>query len=70
MRKPDPETIYHARRSATFRRLVDEQRLDELDAEHWIARWEREAEMRSLDRHFGTFWQDAEQWIAEQRRAR
>jgi len=69
MRKPDPERIYHARRAAHFRRLADVRRLDELDAEHWLRKWEREAKARGLDRHSGTFWQDAEQWIAEQRRA-
>ncbi len=70
MRKPDPERIYQARRAAHFRRLADVHRLDELDAEHWLAKWEREAEARGLDRHSGTFWQYAERWIAEQRRAR
>ena len=68
MRKPDPERIYLARRAARFRRLVDEQRLDELNAEHWIAAWEREAAFRGLDRHSAGFWQDGEAWIAEGRR--
>jgi hypothetical protein len=68
MRKPDPERIYQARRAATFRRLVDEQRLDELGAEHRIAAWEREAESRGLDRHGGAFWNEGRAWIAEGRR--
>jgi len=68
MRKPDPERIYQARRAATFCRLVDEHCLDELDAEHWMARWEREAEVRALDRHTDAFWQDSAPWITKQRR--
>jgi hypothetical protein len=43
MRKPDPKRIYQARRSATFRRLVDEENFAERDADHWIAAWERES---------------------------
>jgi hypothetical protein len=70
MRKPDPERIYQARRAATFRRLVDEHRLGELDAEHWMARWEREADARALDRRTDAFWQDSARWITEQRRKR
>jgi capsular polysaccharide biosynthesis protein len=38
MRRAKPEKIYLARRAATFNRLVAERHLDELDAEHWIAR--------------------------------
>jgi hypothetical protein len=67
MRKPNPEAIYQARRAAHFRRLASVHRLDELDAEHWLTRWEREAETRGLDRHSDAWWQDSEQWIAEQR---
>ena len=70
MRKPDPERIYLARRDAIFHRLVDEQRLDELDAEHWIAAWEREATPRGLERHSGAFWEEGRVWIADGRRRR
>ena len=74
MRKPDPERIYLARRAAHFRRLVDEQRIDELGAEQWIAAWEREAASRALDRHVSAFWDEGAGWmagwIAEQRRKR
>lgn len=40
---------------------------EELDAEHWISRWEREAEasVRARDDHY---WSDAWEWMAEQRR--
>ncbi len=68
MRKPDPERIYRARRAATFRRLVDELRLDELDAEHWIAAWEREATSQGVDRHTSSFWDHGRNWIADNRR--
>jgi hypothetical protein len=49
-RRADPERIYLARRAATFRRLVDDDHLGELDAEHWIAAWEREAEASGRQR--------------------
>jgi hypothetical protein len=68
MRKPDPERIYLARRAAQFRRLMDEQRLDELGAEQWIVALEREAESRGLARLGGAFWDEGRAWIAEGRR--
>jgi hypothetical protein len=37
-RRADPERIYQARRAATFRRLIDVDRLDEFLAEHWVSR--------------------------------
>jgi hypothetical protein len=64
------ERIYQAQRAGTFRRLVDAERLNELDAEHWLARWEREAEISDVDRTSGAYWDDAWRWIAEQRSAR
>ena len=66
-RRGDPERIYHAQRAGIFRRLVDQQRVIELDAEHWISRWEREAEAsgRARDNHH---WSDAWTWITERRR--
>jgi len=70
MRKHDPERIYLARRAANLRRLVVGQRIDEVDAGHWIAAWEREAETRGLDRLGGTFWEYGRAWIAEGRRKR
>jgi predicted alpha/beta hydrolase family esterase len=70
MRRANPENIYLARRAATFNRLVTEALLEELDAEHWIARWEREAERLGLDRLTQQFWQDGRDWIAENRRRR
>ena len=39
----DPERIYLAQRAGAFMRLVTAERLDQLDAEDWISRWEREA---------------------------
>ena len=50
-------------------RLRDAERLDELDAEHWIARWEREAEASGRARD-DQYWSDAWEWITEQRRTR
>jgi hypothetical protein len=68
MRKTDPEKLYQAQRAANFRRLVLQDRLDELDAEHWIAAWEREAGARGLDRDGAAFWDEVRVWIEEGRR--
>lgn len=35
-RRGDPEKIYQAQRAGIFMRLVTAERLDRLDAEHWI----------------------------------
>ena len=59
------ENIYLARRAAHFGRLVQYGRFDELDAEHLLAAWEREAETRALDRHAPTFRREGEAWIKE-----
>ena len=64
-----PERIYHAHRAGIFRRLVDAERVNELDAEHWISRWEREAEASGHGRD-DHYWSDAWDWIAEGRRAK
>ena len=68
VRKPNPEGIYLARRAAHFRRLTSIDRLDELDAEHWLSAWERQAETRGLDRHSATFWYEGESWILAERK--
>jgi hypothetical protein len=67
-RRADPERIYHARRAATFAILTQTGAIDELDAEHWMARWEREAERLGLDRFSADFWAAGREWIAEERR--
>lgn len=66
MRRGNPERIYQAQRRGIFRRLVDEQGVNELDAEHLITRWEREAEATGQARD-GHCWSDAWAWIAEHR---
>ena len=38
--------------------------------EHWLSRWEREAERIGLDRHEAGFWTAGEVWILEQRLGR
>jgi hypothetical protein len=63
------ERIYGAQRAGVFRRLVDAERVNELDAEHWIARWEREAEATGPERGSVGYWDEAWVWIAEQRAA-
>jgi hypothetical protein len=62
-RRRDPEKIYRAQRTGIFRRLVDAERLDELDAEHWIARWERVAEELELRRGSHEYWDEGIRWI-------
>ena len=52
------------------RELIDVHHLDELDAEHWLARWEREAGAQRIGRHSHEFWQEGGAWIMEQRRTR
>ncbi len=66
MRRGDPERIYQAQRAGIFARLTQSEHLDELDAEHWISRWEREAEAQGLARDH-TFWDEGWDWIVEQR---
>jgi hypothetical protein len=53
-------------RAGIFARLRDAGRVNELDAEHRIARWEREAESSggARDAHY---WSDRRVWIAEHR---
>jgi hypothetical protein len=43
--------------------------VNEFDVEHWIGRWEREAEASGRERD-GHYWSDACEWIAENRRER
>jgi hypothetical protein len=63
------ERIHEAHRAGALRRLVDKSRLDGLDAEHRIARWERQSEIIGTDRTSNTFWDRALLWIAGQRAA-
>ena len=58
-RRGDPELIYRAQRAGIFNRLRDAERLDELDAEHWIARWERHVADAELVLDGGAFWDEA-----------
>lgn len=64
-RRADPERIYTARRTAVFRILTASGKTDELEAEHRLASWEREAERQGLDRLADDYWQAAQRWIAE-----
>jgi len=68
-RRADPGRIYQARRAATFAILTQTRAIDELDAEHWMTRWEREAERQGLDRFSADFWAERRDWIEENRRA-
>jgi hypothetical protein len=67
MRRGDPERIYQAQRAGIFARLTQSERVDELDAEQWISRWERHAELEGLSRELIGFWAAGWDWIAEQR---
>ena len=66
-RRADPERIYQMQRDGVFARLTRHAHLDELDAEHWLARWEREAESNGPARGARTYWDAAWTWITEQR---
>ena len=68
-RRGDPERIYQAQRAGIFRRLVDAERLDKLDAEHWIARRERKAEDIGRPRGSTGYWDEGWRWIEGERRA-
>ena len=59
--------IYAAQRAGIFNRLRDAERMDELDAEHWIARWERHVAEAELVLDGGVFWDEAWRWIEAQR---
>jgi hypothetical protein len=67
-RRADPERIYQARRAAVFSKLTGSRAIDELEAEHRIAAWEREAERQGLDRLTAAFWEAGDRWIAAQPR--
>lgn len=64
-RRADPERIYRAWRAAVFRNLTATGKIDELEAEHRMASWEREAERQGLDRFTIEFWEAGQRWIAE-----
>jgi hypothetical protein len=66
-RRADPERIYAARRSAVFAKLTQTGAIDELEGEHRIAAWEREAERQGLDRLTAAFWEAGDHWMAAQR---
>jgi hypothetical protein len=53
---------------ASLRGLRDAERVNELDAEHWIARWEREAELNGPGAGSQGYWDAGWRWIAENRR--
>ena len=63
----DPELIYRAQRAGLFNRLRDGERLDELDAEHWLSRWEREAAANGPAVGSHGYWDAGWRWIAENR---
>jgi hypothetical protein len=50
LRLGNGDRIYQAHRTGIFRRMVDAERVNELDAEHWISRWERKAEASGRSR--------------------
>lgn len=68
-RRDDPERIYQAQRAGIFARLVGAEHVNELDAKHWIARWEREAEANGPAKGSQQYWDEAWRWIQAQRSA-
>jgi hypothetical protein len=67
MRRGDPERIYQAQRAGVFARLTQNERVHELDAEHWISAWERHADGQGIERRGHSFWDAGWAWISEQR---
>jgi hypothetical protein len=63
----DPERIYQAQRAGIFAHPTQNERLDQLDAEHWISRWERHAEANGPARGSHGYWAAGWQWITENR---
>ena len=68
MRKPSPEGIYLARRIAHRNRL-EARGISAEVADQWLTAWEAEARQLGLDPRVAAFWDGAEEWIGEQRRA-
>jgi hypothetical protein len=69
-RRGDPEKIYQAQRAGVFMRLVASEKLNQLDAEHWIARWERRADEIGRLRGSKGFWDEGWRWISAERAVR
>ena len=68
-RRSTPERIFAARRAAVRNGQTDRGMPLET-AEAWCDAWEDEASRQGRDRHAAAFWDGAEVWIAEQRKAR
>jgi hypothetical protein len=65
-RRPDPQRIDEARRTATRNRLIGEHVAPET-ADAWIAAWEVQAAQDGLERG-AAYWEAAWDWIAALRR--
>jgi hypothetical protein len=59
----NPERVYQIERAQLFNRLVDEQRVNLLDAERWLRRWEAKAEEIGRPRASLGFWDEGRRWI-------
>jgi len=68
-RRSTPERIFQARRAATRNGLTDYGMPVEI-AEAWCDEWQDEAERQGLERLTSAYWDDADKWIAEQRKSR
>lgn len=66
-RRGDPRLIYQAQRTGIFRRLIDAERFDELEAGHWLAAWERHVAEAELVLDGGAFWDEGLRWILTER---
>jgi hypothetical protein len=53
-------------RAAILARLTQDERLDDLEAEHWVSAWERHATTERLDPGDDGHWDAAWGWISEQ----
>ena len=64
----DTERIYEAQRAGIFARLTTQEQVNELEAEHLIAQWEREAEAAGRTKGSPRYWDDAWTWVEDQRK--
>jgi hypothetical protein len=69
-RRDDPRLVYEAQKAHLHRRLVDEVRIDELEASHWIEHWERHAATADVAKGGDVFWEEGWHWITTARGAR
>jgi hypothetical protein len=67
-RSSHPDRIHAAQRAGVIARLTQNERVNEIEAERLVARWEREAERSGRQRGSMRYWEEGWAWIEAQRR--